>query len=102
MSISDDEVYEMQAPCPCCDGAGEWDEGPLPASSGASEPEYRQVRCGECEGTGRVDARPIDIDDLSEMAGDYDEVSALSLALLDDMETSLAQGKSWAEWRSAQ
>jgi DnaJ-class molecular chaperone len=40
--------------CPACQGAGEWDEGPLPASSGATEPTYRQVICGHCEGTGRV------------------------------------------------
>lgn len=53
--------------CPCCDGAGEWDEGPMPASSGATEPDYRQVICPQCEGTGRafVAAEPIDLDDLT-------------------------------------
>ncbi len=45
---------EIWVPCPACDGAGEWDEGPLPASSGASEPSYRQVMCGHCDGTGKV------------------------------------------------
>ena len=40
--------------CSCCDGAGEWDEGPLPASSGATEPDYRQVICPECAGAGSV------------------------------------------------
>lgn len=51
--------------CPCCDGAGEWDEGPLPASSGATEPEYRQVICPQCEGTGKAeiaDCAPEDLD----------------------------------------
>jgi hypothetical protein len=58
--------YTAYAPCPCCDGAGEWDEGPLPASSGASEPDYRQVICPECEGTGRslVECEPRTLDDL--------------------------------------
>lgn len=52
-------------PCPACDGAGEWDEGPLPASSGASEPEYRQVICSHCEGEGRalIEVEPATIDD---------------------------------------
>lgn len=60
------------ATCPACDGAGEWDEGPLPASSGATEPDYRQVICPECEGTGRafVPAEPITADDIEEMAGE--------------------------------
>lgn len=49
--LGETEVY---VPCPRCDGLGEWDEGPLPASSGATEPDYRQVICPECEGTGRV------------------------------------------------
>jgi hypothetical protein len=49
--LGETEVY---VPCPACDGAGEWDEGPLAASSGATEPEYRQVFCPHCKGTGRV------------------------------------------------
>lgn len=54
--------------CPCCDGAGEWDEGPLPASSGATEPDYRQVICPECEGTGRalIETDPLTFDDLEQ------------------------------------
>lgn len=54
--------------CPCCDGAGEWDEGPLPASSGATEPDYRQVVCPECEGSGKVfvDTEPRTLDDMDE------------------------------------
>jgi len=40
--------------CQTCDGAGEWDEGPLPAHSAATEPEYRQVKCPACEGKGQV------------------------------------------------
>lgn len=53
--------------CPCCDGAGEWDEGPLPASSGAAEPEYRRVICSECAGSGNtfVRAEPITLADLA-------------------------------------
>jgi hypothetical protein len=36
-----------------CDGAGEWDEGPLPARSSAQiSPEYRRVVCSECGGSG--------------------------------------------------
>lgn len=54
--------------CPVCDGAGEWDEGPLAASPGALEPDYRQVICPECNGTGRafVAAESIDMDDLAD------------------------------------
>lgn len=54
--------------CPCCDGAGEWDEGPLPASSGATEPDFRQVICPECEGSGRVfvETGPRTLDDLDQ------------------------------------
>ena len=57
-------------PCPCCDGAGEWDEGPLPASSGATEPDYRQVICPECEGVGRAvaECEYRTLDDLDEEA----------------------------------
>jgi hypothetical protein len=51
-------------------GAGEWDEGPLPAGSGATEPDYRQVICPECEGTGKaiIPVEPITLDDLLEGA----------------------------------
>lgn len=42
-------------PCFQCEGLGEWDEGPLPARSSTQiSPEYRQVKCDECGGTGRV------------------------------------------------
>jgi len=44
--------------CPTCDGLGEWDEGPLPASRWALEPDYRQVICPDCNGSGRVSERP--------------------------------------------
>lgn len=41
--------------CPSCYGCGEWDEGPLLARSSAQiNPEYRQVKCSDCNGTGRV------------------------------------------------
>lgn len=41
--------------CPSCHGCGEWDEGPLPARSSAQiDPEYRQVKCTDCDATGRV------------------------------------------------
>ena len=59
--------YTGFAPCPCCDGLGEWDEGPLPASSGAPEPDYRQVICSECDGRGSIwadDESPRTLDDL--------------------------------------
>ena len=56
--------------CPCCDGAGEWDEGPLPASSGATEPEYRQVICPQCEGTGKafVETEPRTLEDMESLS----------------------------------
>jgi hypothetical protein len=57
-------------PCPVCDGAGEWDEGPINCGGPAPvDPIYRQVFCGECNGTGCVeeDAALIDEDDLDEM-----------------------------------
>ncbi len=39
--------------CRECDGAGEWDEGPLPARSRDQiDPEYRQVICPACDGSG--------------------------------------------------
>ncbi|MDC9825645.1 hypothetical protein PRN20_18075 [Devosia sp. ZB163] len=60
--------YTGFAPCPCCDGAGEWDEGPLPASSGATEPDFRQVICPECEGTGMVECEPRTLDDIDDEA----------------------------------
>lgn len=41
--------------CPSCHGYGEWDEGPLPARSSTQiDPEYRQVKCPDCDATGRV------------------------------------------------
>lgn len=44
-----------EIPCFQCEGLGEWDEGPLPAKSGAQiSPEYRQVICPECNGSGRL------------------------------------------------
>lgn len=46
---------ETDVACPHCSGAGEWEEGPLPATSSAQiSPDYRQVKCPECSGTGRV------------------------------------------------
>lgn len=55
-------------PCAECDGAGEWDEGPLPASSGASEPEYRQVFCPRCDGTG-IDLIEVECIELEDTIG---------------------------------
>jgi hypothetical protein len=44
-----------ELPCFHCDGAGQWDEGPLPARSSAQiDPEYRTVICDECRGSGRL------------------------------------------------
>lgn len=46
---------ETDVACQHCSGAGEWDEGPLPATSSAQiSPDYRQVKCHECIGTGHV------------------------------------------------
>jgi hypothetical protein len=43
------------AACPVCEGNGEWDEGPLPAKSSAQiDPDYRHVKCPDCDATGRV------------------------------------------------
>jgi hypothetical protein len=59
--------YTGFAPCLACDGYGEWDEGPLPASSGASEPNYRQCICRECGGRGWIwhtMEHPRTLDDL--------------------------------------
>lgn len=52
-------------PCPRCDGLGEWDEGPY---GGWSEPNYRQVICPECNGSGRalIETEPRTIDDIEE------------------------------------
>lgn len=55
--------------CLRCDGMGEWDEGPLPARSSAQiDPEYRQVICPDCKGTGRVseDERLEQIEELGD------------------------------------
>ncbi len=83
--------YIGYAPCPCCDGAGEWDEGPLPASSGATEPDFRQVFCPECDGTGRVEcdeARTLDdlIDEVDAAGEDFD-------MMLDQMAIESAEGR---------
>lgn len=44
-----------EIPCFQCSGLGEWDEGPLPARSSVQiDPEYRQVICDECAGSGRL------------------------------------------------
>lgn len=58
VEIVDDALVaagETHVACLHCAGAGEWDEGPLPATSSAQiSPDYRQVKCPECSGTGRV------------------------------------------------
>lgn len=49
--------------CNTCDGMGEWDEM-LPCSSPVQEsPDYAQIICEDCGGTGVVDV------DLDEEAG---------------------------------
>lgn len=43
--------------CPHCDGLGEWDEGPINTHGGwcdPADPIYRQVKCEECDGLGRI------------------------------------------------
>ena len=40
--------------CPECEGLGEWDEGPINCGGPAPvSPEYRQVKCPICDGTGK-------------------------------------------------
>ena len=44
-----------QFKCYECNRLGEWDEGPQIARSSAQlYPEYIQVKCPECKGTGKV------------------------------------------------
>ena len=44
--------------CIKCDGMGEWDEGPLVARSSTQiSPDYRRVKCPDCNGRGWVGAR---------------------------------------------
>ena len=83
--------YIGYAPCPCCDGAGEWDEGPY-GSSWASEPDYRQVICPECSGTGKVECEPRTLDDLEDEAAD----GALDPDFLRDRRQD-AEMNGWAE-----
>ena len=41
--------------CLKCDGMGEWDEGPIHTwDRTAVSPEYRQVKCPDCNGTGKT------------------------------------------------
>jgi DnaJ-class molecular chaperone len=41
--------------CANCDGAGEWDEGPLPDTSSTQiSPDYRHMVCSDCEGKGTI------------------------------------------------
>lgn len=41
--------------CANCDGLGEWDEGPLPATSSSQiSPDYRHIVCSGCNGKGTV------------------------------------------------
>jgi DnaJ-class molecular chaperone len=43
-----------RTPCPTCEGLGEWDEL-LPARCSTQlEPDYLQVRCDHCLGTGKI------------------------------------------------
>lgn len=56
-------------PCPECDGAGEWDEGPIncgPPVPYEISPEYRRVICPLCDGAGvvEVEAYPVELEDL--------------------------------------
>jgi hypothetical protein len=45
--------------CTDCDGIGEWDEGPLPATSSSQvSPDYRHMVCDGCEGKGVI-ALPV-------------------------------------------
>ena len=57
--------------CQECDGAGEWDEGPLPATSRDQiSPEYLQVICPACGGSG---VENITAEEALEMSRTYGE-----------------------------
>ena len=55
--------------CGGCSGLGEWDEGPINTGSDLApvDPEYRQVKCHECGGVGKVEVEveSITLDDLT-------------------------------------
>jgi hypothetical protein len=58
LAIADEALIAAgvtEVACSTCDGVGEWDEGPLPATSAVQiDPEYRQVICPDCAGSGRT------------------------------------------------
>ena len=56
--------------CPDCEGLGEWDEGPLPATSPVQEsPDYDRVICERCKGQGQLE-KPDACDDCGECVED--------------------------------
>lgn len=54
-TLRDLKLIKMMT-CPECDGAGEWDEGPINCGGAAPvDPIYRQVICPMCHGAGAVE-----------------------------------------------
>lgn len=66
------DVYEQQAPCPCCFESSGFMARTVPdtwSEPGWAEPDPTRP-CGHCSRAGSVDAQPIDMDDLAIMCGD--------------------------------
>lgn len=60
----------MTITCPDCEGLGEWDEGPLPATSPVQvSPEYNRIICERCDGKGQLE-KPDACDDCGECEED--------------------------------
>lgn len=68
----DEDAYEQQAPCPCCFESSGYMARVHPdtwSEPGWAEPDPTRP-CEHCDGTGSVDAQPIDMADLAIMCGD--------------------------------
>lgn len=67
--------------CDECNGMGEWDEGPINTGGPAPvDPEYRAVKCPQCDGTGRmeIEVEPMTLEDALEL--DQQKLDALIAA----------------------
>lgn len=68
----DHYIYAMQAPCPCCFESSGYMARSVPdtwSEPGWAEPDPTRP-CDHCDGTGTIDAQPIDMADLAIMCGD--------------------------------
>ncbi len=72
--------YDAEKTCSACDGDGGWEvpSGYYNDINGALITRWRD--CGACDGKGTVTVhvRPIDFEDLAEIAGDDDPYSAFA------------------------